>query len=67
MDVEVVLTSGATIPDTLASFYTPGNKKLVSPAAVKHVSAPGRSPSAKQESEVIIINGAEKTVDKHAF
>jgi pilus assembly protein CpaB len=67
MDMEVVLTSGATIPDTLASFYTPGNKKLVSQAAVKHAPASGRSPSAKQEYEVMIINGAKATVVKNSF
>jgi len=67
MDMEVVLTSGATIPDTLASFYTPGAKKLVSPGEVKPISAPGRSPSAKQEYEVMIINGAKATVVKNSF
>ena len=67
MDTEVVLTSGATIPDTLASFYTPGAKKLVSPGEVKPISAPGRSSSAKQEYEVMIINGAKATVVKNSF
>ena len=63
----MVLTSGATIPDTLASFYTPGNKKLVSPSAAKPVPAPGRGLSAKQEYEVMIINGTKATVVRNSY
>lgn len=59
MDMEMVLTRGATIPDTLASFSIPVDKKTAS--------APRTSPSAVHESEVLIINGAKATVVKHAL
>ena len=60
VDMETVLTRGATIPDTLASFYIPGDKK-------KPALAPRKSPSAVRESEVTIINGVQATVVKHAL
>jgi pilus assembly protein CpaB len=59
MDMDKVLTSGATISDTLASFYTPGDKKTVSPPATV---APIRSSSAVQEFEVTIGNGGQKAI-----
>lgn len=56
MDMDKVLTSGATISDTLASFYTPGDNKTVSPPATV---APIRSSSAVHEFEVTIGNGGQ--------
>jgi pilus assembly protein CpaB len=64
IDTEVVLTSGATIPNTLAAFYMSGDKKMVSSPAA---SEPPRSPSAKKEYEVMIINGSKATVVKQGL
>ncbi|WAC06566.1 MAG: Flp pilus assembly protein CpaB [Thermodesulfobacteriota bacterium] len=60
MDLEMVVTRGATIPDTLGMLYIPGNKKSPEPMAT-------RGPSAVHESEVTIINGSKATVVKHAL
>ena len=57
-DMETVLTRGATIPDTLASFYAAGEKKKP---------APTRISSTVHESSVTIINGAKAMVVKHAL
>ena len=59
-DMEMVVTRGATIPDTLGMLYIPGNKKNLAPAPIM-------PPHAKQEYEVMIINGAKATVVKNSF
>jgi pilus assembly protein CpaB len=56
VDMDVVLTNGANIKDTLTSFYTPGYKKTAS-----------QSPSPVHESQVLIINGVQPTTVKYGL